>query len=60
MSFDESAREYILTLFNKKIVEAAKSLKLKEGTIITYDYGGSEIVDGIKIVYLPFWEWTLT
>ncbi len=42
------------------LVEAAKSLKLKEGTIITYDYGGSEIVDGIKIVYLPFWEWTLT
>ncbi len=42
------------------LVEAAKALKLKEGTIITYDYGGSEIVDGIKIVYLPFWEWTLT
>ncbi|MCL4326602.1 MAG: ATP-binding protein [Candidatus Thermoplasmatota archaeon] len=41
------------------LVEAAKSLKLKEGTIITYDYGGSEIVDGIKIVYLPFWEWAL-
>jgi predicted AAA+ superfamily ATPase len=42
------------------LVEAAKALKLKEGTIITYDYGGSEIVDGIKIVYLPFWEWALT
>ena len=41
------------------LVEAAKALKLKEGTIITYDYGGSEIVDGIKIVYLPFWEWAL-
>jgi hypothetical protein len=42
------------------LVEAAKSLKLKEGTIITYDYSGSENVDGIKIVYLPFWEWSLT
>ena len=42
------------------LVEAAKALKLKEGIIITYDYDGSENVDGIKIVYLPFWEWALT
>jgi hypothetical protein len=42
------------------LVEAAKALKLKEGIIITYDYNGSEDVDGIKIVYLPFWEWALT
>ena len=42
------------------LVEAARTLKLKEGTIITYDYSGSENVDGIKIVYLPFWEWALT
>ena len=41
------------------LVEAAKALKLKEGIIITYDYDGSENVDGIKIVYLPFWEWAL-
>ncbi len=42
------------------LVEAAKALKLKEGTIITYDYSSSEVIDGIKILYLPFWEWTLT
>ena len=42
------------------LVEAAKALKLKEGTVITYDYGGIESIDGIKIVYLPFWEWAIT
>ncbi len=42
------------------LVEAAKALKLKEGIIITYDYNNSEQVDGIKIVYMPFWEWALT
>jgi len=39
------------------LVEAAKALKLKKGTILTYDYNGSEEVDGIKIEYIPFWEW---
>ena len=42
------------------LVEAAKALKLKEGIIITYDYNNSEQVDGIKIMYMPFWEWALT
>jgi predicted AAA+ superfamily ATPase len=42
------------------LVEAAKALKLKEGIVITYDYSGSEKVDGIKITYRPFWEWALT
>ena len=41
------------------LVEAAKVLKLKEGTIITYDYSGSEVIDGIKILCLPFWKWAL-
>ncbi|MBE5729275.1 ATP-binding protein [Candidatus Parvarchaeota archaeon] len=41
------------------LIEAAKALKLKEGIIITYDYSGTENVDGIKISFLPFWEWAL-
>lgn len=41
------------------IVEAAISLGLKEGTIITYDYEGTETVDGILIKYIPFWVWAI-
>ncbi|QRF75909.1 hypothetical protein Thermo_01418 [Thermoplasmatales archaeon] len=39
------------------IVEAAISLGLKHGTIITYDYEGTETVGGILIKYTPFWVW---
>lgn len=41
------------------IVEAAKKLGFKSGTIITYDYDGEETMDGIKINYRPFWAWAL-
>lgn len=41
------------------IVEAAESLGLKSGTIITYDYEKSEMIDGIKIKCVPFWLWAL-
>jgi len=41
------------------IVEAAISLGLKSGTIITYDYEGTETVDGILIKYIPFWIWAI-
>jgi predicted AAA+ superfamily ATPase len=42
------------------LVQAAKALKLKEGTVLTYDYSGAERIDGIKIEYTPFWEWALS
>lgn len=41
------------------IVEAAISLGLKNGTIITYDYEATETVDGILIKYIPFWIWAI-
>ncbi len=39
------------------IVEAAKKLGLRKGTVITYDYKGKEYMDGIEISYTPFWVW---
>jgi predicted AAA+ superfamily ATPase len=41
------------------LVEAAKGLGLKSGKIITYDYEGEELIDGILIHYIPFWAWAL-
>ena len=41
------------------IVEAAKMFKLAEGIIITYDYQGNEIIEGVNITYMPFWQWAL-
>lgn len=41
------------------IAEAALKLGLKKGTVITYDYEGKEVVDGISIQYIPFWIWAI-
>ncbi len=41
------------------IIEASKSLNLNYGTIITYNYTNEEIINGIKIIYKSFWEWSL-
>ncbi len=41
------------------LVDAMKEFKLKEGVIITEDAEGTEIVDGMKINYLPLWKWLL-
>ena len=41
------------------LVEAAKIMKLSEGTIITYDFENEETVDGIRIKLVPFWTWAL-
>ncbi len=42
------------------LIEAVKQFKLKEGSIITYDYKNIEYIDNIKINYIPFWEWALS
>ncbi|MCL5252740.1 MAG: ATP-binding protein [Candidatus Thermoplasmatota archaeon] len=41
------------------IVESALKLGLKKGTVITYDYEGKEVVDGISIQFIPFWIWAI-
>lgn len=41
------------------LVEAAKALNLRRGTVVTYDYEGEESIDGIAIRYVPFWSWSL-
>ena len=37
----------------------AEELGLKEGKIITLKDDKSEIIDGIKIHYVPLWKWLL-
>ncbi|MFA4874682.1 MAG: DUF4143 domain-containing protein, partial [bacterium] len=41
------------------LVEACKSLGLKQGLIITSDEEGEEKSDDIAIRILPFWRWAL-
>ena len=41
------------------LVEAARTLGLKAGKVITYDFEGEESIDGISIQYIPFWVWAL-
>ena len=41
----------------RALVEAARKLDLKRGTIITYDFEEAETIEGIDIHYEPFWIW---
>ena len=41
------------------LLEGAKNFGLKAAKIITYDFEDEEIIDGIKIQYIPFWIWAL-
>ena len=41
------------------LLEGARNLDIKSGKIITYDFEDEEIIDGIKIQYIPFWIWAL-
>ena len=41
------------------LLEGAKNFGLKEAKIITYVFEDEEIIDGIKIQYIPFWIWAL-
>ncbi len=41
------------------LFEAVKAMKQNDCTIITYDYENEEIVDDIRIRFVPFWTWAL-
>ena len=41
------------------IIEAAKSLGLKQGTIITYDQEDQFLYDDIEINVIPAWKWLI-
>ena len=41
------------------IINCAKEFNLKEGLIITKDYESREMLDGIKIKFVPLWKWLL-
>src|SRR3989338_4132674 len=41
------------------LVECAKSLAMKKGTMITNDTDMTETVDGIRIAFIPLWKWLL-
>ena len=41
------------------LVEAAESLGLKEGIVITYDVEDHFVYNGININVTPFWKWAL-
>jgi uncharacterized protein len=58
VSYDVSAPETSKREISA-LVEAAKTMRQSEFTIITYDYEKQETVDGIKIAFIPFWNWAL-
>jgi predicted AAA+ superfamily ATPase len=41
------------------LLAGMKNFKMNEGTIITSDDFGEEIVDGKKVRYVPLWYWLL-
>ena len=43
----------------KGILNAAEFFKIKKGIIITGDFEGEELIEGVKIEYVPLWKWLL-
>ncbi len=43
----------------KSLLIAGKELKCDHFTVITQDYESTEIYDGKKIIFTPFWKWLL-
>ncbi|MCD6493484.1 MAG: ATP-binding protein [Archaeoglobaceae archaeon] len=43
----------------KGILNAAEFFKIKKGIIITWDFEGEELIEGVKIEYVPLWKWLL-
>ena len=41
------------------LVEAAKTYRLKEGVIVTYDESGEVKSEGVRICFIPLWRWLL-
>jgi predicted AAA+ superfamily ATPase len=44
----------------KKTAEAARELRAREATVITWDLEGEEEVGGRKIRFTPLWKWLLS
>ncbi|MEM0358666.1 MAG: ATP-binding protein [Candidatus Hadarchaeales archaeon] len=43
----------------KGLVKAMEEFGLKEGLVLTEDYGGEEEVDGKRVRFVPLWRWLL-
>lgn len=41
------------------LVLAMKKFKLNEGLVITEDYEGEEVNNGLKIKFMSLWKWLL-
>lgn len=41
------------------LVLALKKFKLNEGLVITEDYEGEEVNNGLKIKFMSLWKWLL-
>ena len=54
-----TSREAIDDREIKSLVMASKELRCKSLLIITWDYEGSIVRDGKKIVLVPLWKWLL-
>ncbi|MBC2694127.1 MAG: ATP-binding protein [Desulfobacteraceae bacterium] len=42
------------------VLEAASEFNLKEAIIITRDFAGKTIEDGMEITFLPIWKWLIS
>lgn len=51
--FDTKQREI------KALLKGMSAFGLTEGLIITYNYEGSENIDGKRIVFTPLWKWLM-
>ncbi|PIY97274.1 MAG: hypothetical protein COY66_00045 [Candidatus Kerfeldbacteria bacterium CG_4_10_14_0_8_um_filter_42_10] len=43
----------------KSLIKAGKELKCKDLVIISRDKEGEEIIDKVKIKFVPLWKWLL-
>lgn len=43
----------------RSLLACAKENGLKEGMVITKEKEGTEIVDGVKFIFIPLWKWLL-
>ena len=43
----------------KGLIEASRFFRVKEGVVITGDFESEEVVEGVKIKYVPLWSWLL-
>lgn len=41
------------------LISCAKELRIKEGLIITKDFNDAQVIEGVKIKFIPLWKWLL-